>query len=295
MKNPHNFVNRLSLKKNKQILNGELIAARKLIANPLTDRNQVNELWDVCEKFKETIKTAYSADCYAEYEIKKNQKKLKRLRTILRAKLREVTVSHVEAAEVLTFFYDKQGKKLREIQVPVVNYVLPNGREGTRAECLSASTAHWQEILDAYRHKRYTYDMSPEYIHFMISRYSCLDAYLSAQKVGNTSRMHLVVLARALAMLINIKMHFNYNKTLSAKVAYAMRLERQFADWMLDVKAMYHVKIIRVATVSPQLNMYHINKTIKNIEMIRHEVLSVYPLTDPILQSPEFFLVDAPN
>ena len=249
----------------------------------------------MCEKFKEAIKTAYSADCYAEYEVKKKQKKLKRLRTTLRAKVREVTVNHIEATEILTFFYDKQGKNLREIQVPVVNYVLPNGREGTRAECLSASTAHWQEILDAYRHKRYTFDMSPEYIHFMMSRYSCLDAYLSAQKVGNTSRMHLVVLERALAMLINIKMHCSHNKTLSAKVAYAMRLERQFADWMLDVKAMYHIKIIRVATVSPQLNMYHINKAIKSIEKIRHEVLSVYPLTDPILQSPEFFLVDAPN
>lgn len=276
-----------------KISNNELAATRKLIASPLTDRNQVNELWKMCEKLREAIAATYSSNCYLGCKVK--QKQLKRLRTILRAKVREVTANHVEAAEVLAFFEDKRGNKLREIQIPTVNYVLPDGRKGTRAECLFASTKHWREILDASRHNRYTCDMSFEYVHFMISRYSCLDAYLSAQRVGDTSRMHLVVLERAIAMLVDIKIHFSHNKALSAKVAYALRLERQFADWMLDVKAMYYGKVIKMATVSPQLDMHHINEAIKQIEMIRHGVLSARSLVGSILQLPEFFLLDAQN
>lgn len=279
--------------KNNQILRNELIAARKLIANPLTDRNQVNELWDACKKLKEAIAADYSTDFYPECELRKKQKKLKRLRTVLRAKVREVTANHVEVAEVLTFFEDRQGRQLRKFQIPTTNYVLPDGREGTRAECLSASITHWQKILDVSRHNRYTCDMSSEYAHFMMSRYSCLDAYLSAQKVGDTSRMHLVVLERAMAMLVDIKMYFSHNKALSDKMAYALRLERQFADWMLDVKAMYYSKLIKVVTVSPQLNMHHINEAIAQIEMTRNDVLSARPLAEPVLQPPEFFLLNA--
>ncbi|MDU6412214.1 MAG: hypothetical protein E6560_14790, partial [Yersiniaceae bacterium] len=76
---------------------------------------------------------------------------------------------------------------------------------------------------------------------------------------------------------------------------YALCLERQFADWMLDVKAMYYGKVIKMATVSPQLDMHHINEAIKQIEMIRHGVLSARSLVGSILQLPEFFLLDAQN
>ncbi|PLR29135.1 hypothetical protein CYR55_23005 [Chimaeribacter californicus] len=210
---------------------------------------------------------------------------------MLRAKVRKVTTSHVDASEVLTIFEDTQGKKLRKIAIPAVEYTTPDGRSVTRDECLAAATAHWGEILEASRYCRQVQSVCPDYAHFMISRYSCLEAYLSAQGVGDTSRMRLVVIERAIAMLEDIKTHYGSKETLAEKLAYVLRLEGRFADWMIDVKAMFFSRVIAVATVSHQLDLHHIHEAIRQLEKMRHAALFAKHLAESVLRPPEFFLL----
>ncbi|QCR38783.1 hypothetical protein [Nissabacter sp. SGAir0207] len=272
-----------------EVAREQIQVATALSRNALVTPAQANALAKMCYKMKLLIEATHPSQCVTDEERIYMEKRLNRFRPKMSGLIRYVSLSVREAQEMgeaANYFVDATDD---DEHFPQQIYLCPNGRKVSREECLNLSKALWRNVLSCAAGAPPKEGMSKDFAHFMISRYGCMDAYLSARNVGDTSRMKLVVIERALAMLEEIKRHFSRGGKLAEKVAYAKHLEERLDIWVMDVKAYFHRKLVPMAKVSDDLTQEHIDSVIAQLEQLHSKTIEVMKDPAPVLRPQEFF------